>query len=530
MEKEPVRLATFGFGQQNELTAEEFGNKAAGLATMAVLGIPVPCGFSLSVSLCRDYFDHQQALPPDTPQLFSQGITFLEQATGSIFGGERHPLLVSVRSGSPVSMPGIMDTILNVGLTPVSVRGMMAKSGSPRFVYDTYRRFLENFGVCVFNHDPRDYHLMLQDALLGEDLADERELDFQSLRTLCDEYTSLYVTDMERSCIPDARRQLECATISVLRSWMNLRAMEYRRIHGIRDSLCTAVTIQSMVFGNLGASSGAGVAFTRNPWTGIKDLLIDFRFGAQGEDVVSGARSAITQVQLAGLLPDVYREILQIGARLEEHYRDMQDLEFTIQEGRLFILQCRTGKRSPLAEFRIVIELCEEGILSWQEAQERINKIATESLELQEVRSDSPPAAYGISASGGVAQGSIAFSAERAVMDRDKGPIILVRDTATPDDIAGIDASAGILTARGARTSHAAVVARQMGKVCIVNCTDLHIEPARHRCTIREFSFHEGDVISLDGNSGAVFKGPVQVIRQKPEELLAKLRQLKKER
>jgi pyruvate, orthophosphate dikinase len=418
-----------------------------------------------------------------------------------------------------------MDTILNVGLTPVSIRGMLAKSGNPRFVYDTYRRFLENFGVCVFGHDPREYHRMLQDALLGEDVADERELDFQGLRTLCTEYSSLYVTDAERSCIADARRQLESATVAILRSWMSPRALEYRRIHGIGESVCTAVTVQAMVYGNLGAGSGAGVAFTRNPWTGTKDLLIDFRFGAQGEDVVSGARSAITQMQLAEILPDVYREILQIGARLEEQYRDMQDLEFTVQEGRLFILQSRTGKRSPPADLRIIVELCEEGIIGRQEAWERAKKIPAESLELQEVRSDAPPIAHGISASGGVAQGSIAFSAERAILDRVAGPVILVREAATPDDIAGIEASAGILTARGARTSHAAVVARHMGKVCVVNCTDLHIDPARHRCTIGGFPFREGDTISIDGTSGAVFGGTVQVVRQRPEELLAKVRQ-----
>lgn len=294
MEKEPVRLATFGFGQQNMLPAEEFGNKAAGLATMATLGIPVPSGFSLSVALCRQYFESQRTLPPETPQLISQGITFLERATtGTIFGGERRPLLVSVRSGSPVSMPGIMDTILNVGLTPVSVRGMIAKSGSPRFVYDTYRRFLENFGVCVFNHDKREYHRLLQNALLEEDVADERELDFLGLRTLCSEYASLYVTEEEHSCLSDARRQLECAFGAVLNTWMNPRAVEYRRLHSIDESIGTAITVQTMVFGNFSATSGSGVAFTRNPWTGVKDLLIDFRFGSQGEDVVSGALSLI---------------------------------------------------------------------------------------------------------------------------------------------------------------------------------------------------------------------------------------------
>lgn len=529
MTQEPVTMETFGFGQQNVLPAEEFGNKAAGLAAISTLGIPVPSGFALSVSVCRKYFAEGRTFSSDSRQLLVQGIAFLEQATGNVFAGSRRPLLVSVRSGAPVSMPGIMDTILNVGLTPTSVRGLIARTGSPRFVYDSYRRFLENFGVCVFGHDPREYQRMLRKEIEEAELADERELDFQSLRTLCQNYTTLYSSKEERQSLSDGMRQLECATVAVIRSWMNPRALDFRRMHHIEESIGTAVTVQTMVFGNMGSLSGAGVAFTRNPWSGAKDLVIDFRFGAQGEDVVSGARSASTQAELAERLPDVYRELLQTGRRLEEHFCDMQDIEFTVQEGRLFILQNRTGKRSPLAGLRIPVDLCREGIITREEALKRLDGIDPGAIELQSVHAVEPPISHGISASGGVATGSIAFSAERAVGDSVQGTVILVRETASPDDIAGIDASAGILTSRGARTSHAAVVARQMGKVCVVNCTDLAIEPGKHRCTINGLSFHEGDILSLDGNTGAVYRGKVKIIRQKPDDLIAIVQQWRAE-
>ena len=521
MTQEPVIMETFGFGQQNSLSAEEFGNKAAGLAAISLLGIPVPSGFSLSVSVCREYFAAGRTFSADSRHLLVQGIAFVEQATGNVFAGDRRPLLVSVRSGAPVSMPGIMDTILNVGLTPESVRGLIAKTGSPHFVYDTYRRFLENFGVCVFGHDPREYQRMLHNGIAEAGLADERELDFQGLRTLCQNYSALYSSKEERQCLSDGMRQLECAAVAVIRSWMTPRAVDFRRLQQVEESIGTAVTVQAMVFGNMGSSSGAGVAFTRNPWSGTKELLADFRFGAQGEDVVSGSRSASTQAELAERLPEVYRELLQIGSRLEEHFHDMQDIEFTVQEGRLFILQNRAGRRSPLAALRIAVELCQDGIITQEEALGRLDGIDPGAIELQSVHAAEPPVAYGISASGGVATGSISFSAERAVRDSVDGRVILVRETASPDDITGIDASAGILTAHGARTSHAAVVARQMGKVCVVNCTDLTIEPGKHRCSIRESVFHEGDLISIDGNSGAVYRGKVDIVRQKPDDLIA---------
>ena len=525
--KPAADMGTFGFGQQEILNAGEFGNKAAGLSVISSLGIPVPPGFSLPVSICREYYDNGKTFSDDSRHLLSQGIAFVEQATSNTFAGSRRPLLVSVRSGAPVSMPGIMDTILNVGLTPTSVRGLIARTGNPRFVYDTYRRFLENFGVSVFSHDAREYQRMLRTVIAQENLIDDRGLDFQSLRSLCTDFTTLYSAKEERLCLADGMRQLECSTIAVIKSWMKPRALDFRRMHIIEESAGTAVTVQAMVFGNMGASSGAGVAFTRNPWTGAKLPLIDFRFGAQGEDVVSGTRSAAPQAELADRLPEVCRELIETGTRIEEHFRDMQDIEFTVQEGRLFILQTRAGKRSPLASLRISVDLCQEGLIAEGEALKRLDGINLNTIELQGVKPGSPPIAHGVSASGGVATGSIAFSADRAVQDSGSSAVILVKETASPDDISGIAVSAGLLTAHGARTSHAAVVARQMGKVCVVNCTDLIIEQEMHRCTINNRSFHEGDILSIDGNSGAVYQGNVEIIRQKPEELIALVQQWK---
>lgn len=519
-----ARLALFGSGQQNVMPASEYGNKAAGLADMAALEVPVPAGFALPVDICREYFVNGEVLGEDVPHLLLQGIAYIERATGTTFGGVRRPLLVSVRSGAPVSMPGIMDTILNVGLTPSTVRGLLAYSGNPRFVYDTYRRFLVNYGTSIFAHAPVRYTTPLKEMIKKEGVADERELDYQSLRTLCSMYEQLYSGPDQRECLKDAYQQLVQGTIAVIRSWASPRAEAFRSAHLLPDVSGTAVTVQAMVFGNMGASSGAGVAFTRNPWTGVKEMLIDFRFGAQGEDVVSGDREATTQAEIIDIMPDVYHDLLQIGTRLEAHYRDMQDLEFTVQEGRLYLLQSRSGKRAPLATLQIAVDLCDEGLISPAEALARLHHIDPGSIEIQVVTADKSPIAAGISASGGVAQGSIALSSDRAQQDSEHGPVILVRETASPDDIAGIDISAGLLTACGARTSHAAVVARHLGKVCVVNCTALSIDPSRHRCTIGKVAFREGDIISIDGNTGAVYQGRVTVRSGHPDHLIEKVR------
>lgn len=517
----PLQVSLFGPGLSTILSAQECGNKAAGLSAMAAAGIPVPPGFVLPVAVCEDYYRNGGKLPEEVPSLLAQGISHLEKTTGYVFGGARKPLLVSVRSGAPVSMPGIMDTILNVGLTPVTVRGLLALTGNPRFVYDTYRRFLENFGTSILNHPAKAYAQDLKDLLRKEGISDERELDYGNLKQLCISYGKEYTDPEHRACLTDARQQLLECTLSVLRSFNSPRANLFRSTRMLGNVAGTAVTIQVMVFGNMGASSGAGVAFTRNPWTGDPAPLIDFRCGGQGEDVVSGDREAMTQEELRRMMPDVYEELARTGRKLEGHFSDMQDIEFTVQEGKLFLLQSRAGKRAPFAALRIAVDLHREGILTQEEAAELLDGIDIGSIEVRTLQTTDEPLGRGISASGGVATGTIAFTPERAMQDSATGPVILVRETASPDDITGIDTAAGLLTARGARTSHAAVVARQMGKVCVVHCPGLVIDTARHRCTIEAAVLKEGDVLSIDGNTGAVYRGTVTVTSERPDDLIA---------
>ncbi len=511
----------FGPGNTAVLSAADFGNKASGLSAMAAAGLPIPPGFVLPVAICEEFYQNGGKLPPDVSALLAAGISHLERSTGYVFGGMRKPLLVSVRSGAPVSMPGIMDTILNVGLTPVTVRGLLAQTGNPRFVYDTYRRFLENFGTSILSHPAKSYAQNLKELMRKEGISDERELDHQNLKALCTSYEEEYTSPEHRACLTDVHQQLLECTLSVLRSFSSPRADAFRSTRLIRHATGTAVTVQLMVFGNMGASSGAGVAFTRNPWTGAREPVIDFRSGGQGEDVVSGDREAMTQEELAQVMPDVYEELLRIGRRLEEHFCDMQDIEFTVQEGKLFLLQSRAGKRAPFAALRIAVDLQKEGIITRQAAARLLEGIDLDGIEVRTLAAPVEPAGRGIPASGGLVTGTIAFTPERAVSDATAGPVILVRETASPDDIAGIDHAAGLLTARGARTSHAAVVARQLGKVCVVNCPDLAIDAPRHRCTIRSMVLREGEVISLDGNTGAIYKGPVMVRSCRPDDLIA---------
>ncbi|MGB9176248.1 MAG: PEP/pyruvate-binding domain-containing protein [Methanoregula sp.] len=405
------------------------------------------------------------------------------------------------------------------------MRALLAQTGNPRFVYDTYRRFLENFGTGILNHPRKMYTQNLKDLMQREGITDERELDFRSLRSLCQVYEQVYTPEEYRICLTDARKQLIESTTAVLRSFTGPRASAFFKTGVTGRVTGTAVTVQVMVYGNMGASSGAGVAFTRNPWTGSQNVLIDFRFGGQGEDVVSGDLGSITQDEMAQVLPDVYHDLIRICRRLETHFGDMQDIEFTVQEGKLYLLQTRSGKRAPYAALHIAVDLCKEGILSQQKALALLENIDLDAIEMQALSSPQQPIGQGISASGGVAYGMVAFTPKRAASDAKSGPVILVRETASPDDIVGIDVASGILTARGARTSHAAVVARQRGKVCVVNCASLVIEEHLHRCTIGGVMVREGDFISIDGNTGSVYRGRVNVVSRRPVDLIETVRQ-----
>lgn len=520
------RLVTFGCGLPDTVPAEEFGNKAANLATIAALGVRVPPGFCLGVTLCEEYFGSGRTLPPDLPDLLTAGISRLEKTTGLAFGSTRRPLIVSVRSGAPVSMPGVMETLLNIGLSRDSIRGLVSMSGNPKFAWDSYRRLIQNFGEVIFGHPHALYRTALHAMMEREGLSDEVELDALSLRELASEYERGFSLTEGQKFPAQASDQLQMAVEAVIRSWESSRAEAFRRLNLIREARGTAVTIQAMVFGNIGTRSGAGVAFTRNPWQGDNRILVDFKFGAQGEDVVSGDKSVSTQDEFREVLPDVFQELTDTAKRLEVFFRDMQDLEFTVQDGELFILQTRSGKRSPYAALKIATDLCQEGIISPQDVVWMLREVDIGAITIEGVRTKDHPIAVGIPASGGVAAGMIAFSTPRAEEMASEGrDIILVRETPSPDDIPGITAARALLTARGARTAHAAVVARQMGKICVVGCEGLSIDESRRRCLISGQEFPEGSIITVDGNSGRIFRGEVEYTTGQPSQLIDLVRE-----
>jgi pyruvate,orthophosphate dikinase len=527
MEKGTPRMAYFGPQTAGELPREEFGNKAANLARMAALGIPLPPGFSLGVSVCEEFHHQGGRLPADVPVLLGKGIALLENATGLKFGGRRRPLLVSVRSGAPVSMPGLMDTVLNVGLNRETVHGLILMSGNPRFAWDSYRRLMRAMGETVFGQDPRPYRALLERAMEKEGVPDEVELDSIAQRELASDLERLFFDIEGRRFPEDIFEQLGLAATAVIRSWKGPRAEAFRRLGMLKGVRGTAVTVQAMVFGNMGPRSGAGVAFTRDPSSGSNSILVDFKFGAQGEDVVSGEASS-SAVPLGDAMPEVLQELERIGRRLEMHFREMQDIEFTVQEGKLYILQSRTGKRAPLAALRIAVEMVREGAVTPAEGLAMLEGVDPGRISIRRVVSPEAPLAGGEPASTGVATGAVALSSERAVIMSRIGPVVLVLETATPDDLPGLTASAGILCTRGVRTSHAAVVARQMGKVCIVGCGGLEIDPQRRRFRLGEREMAEGDSLTLDGGTGNIYAGKVDVSEERPVELLATVAEWRK--
>ena len=521
------RIVLLGYSKDSDVSAESFGSKASGLAAMENIGIPVPIAFALNATICKEYHDKSRVLPSDVPELLRKGIAFLEESTGRGFGSEDRPLLVSVRSGAPVSMPGIMDTVLNVGLNRRTLRGLIYLTGNPRFTWNTYCRFLQNYGTKVFSHKQSNFDSLKRQAMKSEGIANEIHLDYLTLRELAKEYENVY-TAKERALLSDIQKQLTHATEAVLDSWMKPRALEFRKMNRAAGVIGTAVLIQAMVFGNMGTDSGSGIGFTRNPWSGENRLTVDFRFGSQGEDVVSGDYSATTQLDLEKAMPSVYGELLIITKKLESYFKDMQDFEFTVEQGRLYLLQSRSGKRSPLAALRIAVEMCQDKIISRQEALSLLKDLDINRVAIQRLDTTEPPIAQGISASTGVATGRIALTSKKAE-ETTKDPVILVRETASPDDIPGVNASRGLLCARGVRTSHAAVVARSMGKVCIVDCRELSIDLHNHRCQLRDRKLSEGEIITLDGTNGLVYLGAIPTVSEKPVDLVATVEQWKDE-
>ena len=500
-----------------------YGGKAANLGRMVSLGIPVPPAFVLHTRLCQEYFTSGNRLPAAVPGLLRQGIAYLEQESGRGFGSPRRPLLISVRSGAAVSMPGMMETVLNVGLNPDTLRGLIIMTGNPRFAWNTWCRFIVQFARVVGGHDPGRYREVLGD-LPAQGWHGPGSLDFARWKEVSGRCLALY-TSLGGSPFPeDPVNQLEQAVEAVFRSWESSRARAFRRMKPDIPMTGTAVTVQAMVFGNLGLRSGAGVAFTRDPSTGEDRFLTDFMDGGQGEDVVAGDHSLDPASSLDRLMPEVSAGLMKAGKLLEGEYRDMQDIEFTVEEGRLFLLQCRPGKRSPLAALRIATDLVREGVLSPRDGLDLLTGVDLDGIRTQEIQGPGSPIARGTGASSGVVSGPIALD-PMAKKEQDRpADAILVRDQISPDDLPAIALTAGILSAKGSRTSHAAVVARELGKVCVVSCPGLSIEEGRHRCRIGGRSFREGDVISLDGSTGNVYEGPVRMVSHRPADLLEEVR------
>jgi pyruvate,orthophosphate dikinase len=526
----PPEVYLIGCGRdgavQGEASAQSMGFKAWNLLRMARLGLPVPPAFVIGTRYCADPVARAGVARSD---LWRAGLSALERSAGQALGDPRRPLLLAVRSGAPVSMPGMMDTLLNIGLCDATVGGLMRQTGNPRLVWDAYRRLVASYGEVVAGLPAHRFDAAAA-ALFGG--RDERELDFADLRRLTQEFLALYEQGAGRPFPQDPALQLGGAIEAVFASWQAPKARDYRRMHRIADAVGTAVTVQCMVFGNAGGQSGAGVGFTRDPASGEPVLWVDFLFNAQGEDVVSGRRNANGHDELVGVLPQVWHQLGEAAQQLEHSFGDMQDFEFTVQDGRLFMLQTRSGKRTPQAAARIALDLLDEGLIGPQLALERTAGLDRESLARPCVVARGgtvlTPLGRAATASSGVAVGEVALDEARALERHAAGvPVLLVRRDAETSDIAALELASGLLTQRGARTSHAAVVARQLGKVCLVGCTELQIDETVRSVQVGTTTLHEGDLITLDGNEGVFYAGVAQLEISYPEELLARLHALR---
>jgi pyruvate,orthophosphate dikinase len=504
-------------------SADAVGAKAANLARIAALGLPVPPAFVLPVKLCADIIDQDAHAERHLRDGLKAGIEFLESATGKRLGDGRQPLLVSVRSGAARSMPGMLDTVLNVGCTSTAVQGLIRTTGRPRLAWDCRRRFLESYAETVLGLDPGPFAAHLAELTASEGVADNRELDSEALERLAADEEAL-IEDRDDGWLEDATAQLDRAARAVYRSWMSERAQAYRRLQKLDHLRGTAVTVQAMVFGNGGLSSGAGVAFSRDPSTGLAQPMIDLVLDAQGEDVVSGRRTPDTEETIVRSLPSISAELGDILRRLEKEFGDVQDVEFTIEDGKLWILQTRSAKRTPRAALRIAIDLVHEELITRQEALQRTAGIDLAALVQISLVSADKPVLAGIGASGGIAAGRAAFDSESAQRLAAAGdPVILMRPDTSTADVAGFAIAAGIVTAVGARTAHAALVARQMGKPCVVGCSGITIDVAADRAQLAGTTISGSDWITIDGDSGNIYLGRRETVVTRPEAELAEI-------
>lgn len=512
-------------GSRPKSGADEVGNKAWNLMRIAGAGVCVPAGFVLPVCWCRAYRAGQLDNAALTETL-AAGIAMLESAAHLQYGSCHRPLLVSVRSGAAVSMPGMMDTVLNIGANPTTVEGLIGLTGNPHLAWDCYRRLLQGYAEVVLGLARGPFEELLLNALAGADAEAESELDFRTLRTLTRDLIDRVHQESGAHVPEDPYTQLSKAVLAVFRSWDAPKAMLYRKLNGISDDLGTAVMVERMVFGNAGGASGSGIGFTRNPATGDRELYLDFQFNAQGEDVVGGRHAGRDTERLKRQLPATWKQLEFTAQTLETLFRDAQDFEFTVESGGLYILQSRDAKRTPWAALHIATDLVKEGFLSPAEALARLGGIDLASVSRTRLATrNQQPLTYAQVASMGVATGQIALDTEMAktLTAAGKAAILVRRDAAT-SDIEGISAAVGILTAMGGRTSHAAVVARQLGKVCLVGCRELTVDMDLRMCRVGDRTLRETDSISLDANTGAIYAGSVEAITERPEKELKAIR------
>jgi pyruvate,orthophosphate dikinase len=530
MAKKYVYFFGPGLAEGNKEMKDLLGGKGANLAEMASIGLPVPPGFTISTEVCHLYLSSGEKLPQEVEQEILASLRRLEEVSGQKFGDPDNPLLVSVRSGAKFSMPGMMDTILNLGLNRETVEGLARKTGNRRFALDCYRRLIHMFGDVVLGVPKKEFEEILKAKKEKFGVTYDAELAEAGLEEVIEAYLKLVKERTGKEFPQEVMTQLWLAIGAVFKSWNNPRAIEYRRIYHIPENLGTAVNIQQMVFGNFGPTSATGVGFTRNPATGAKELYGEYLINAQGEDVVAGIRTPSPLAHLAEEMPEVFAQLKEITEKLERHYRDVQDFEFTIQEGRLYMLQTRNGKRTGMAAVKIAVDLVDEGICSEKEAllkvePEALNQLLHPVFDQQEKASHAL-LAEGLAASPGAATGKIVFTAEEAVDWRKRGEkVLLVRSETSPDDIHGMSVSEGILTATGGMTSHAAVVGRQMGKPAVVGCGALNINEEKKILTVGKKVFREGDWLSIDGSTGEVFEGRIET---RPSEIIEVIKGQKK--
>jgi pyruvate,orthophosphate dikinase len=510
-----MKKYVYFFGEGDASMKLLLGGKGANLAEMTRIGLPVPPGFTISTEACAHFYKNNQSWPEGLEEEVKKNLKALEEKTGKKFGDPSNPLLVSVRSGAPASMPGMMDTILNLGLNDEVVKGLIRLTANERFVYDCYRRFIQMFGNVVMGVDHSKFEAILDEVKEEVGAKLDTDLDAGALKKIIEKYKRLYKEGTGEDFPQEPWEQLRRAIDAVFLSWNNKRAITYRRIHNIPEDWGTAVNVQMMVFGNMGFDSGTGVGFTRNPSTGVKEYYGEYLLNAQGEDVVAGIRTPKPIIEMEKELPQVFEELKKVYEILEKHYKDMQDFEFTIERGKLYLLQTRTGKRTAQAAIKIAVDMVREGLIDEKTAVKRVEPNQINQLLHPQIDRSQPlkVLAKGLPASPGAASGKVVFDADGAEQHGNAGErVILVRPETTPDDIHGVVAAQGVLTSRGGMTSHAAVVARGMGKPCVAGCEAIKIDLDRREFTVNSVTVREGDYITIDGSTGEVILGQVKTI------------------